>query len=137
MENPIDFPDLEAFGNNNFSYELSDIDRVLNQIKKSEEFESDIDLKNISLIGHSRGAGSVLIKASEDLMISKIISWAGVSDFKVRFNEGSKGFNNWKKNGIMYVKNARTKQSMPHYFQFYQDFKKMKKGLILNQLLKN
>jgi pimeloyl-ACP methyl ester carboxylesterase len=97
---------------------------VLNHIKKSEEFESDIDLKNISLIGHSRGAGSVLIKASEELMISKIISWAGVSDFKVRFNEGSKEFDNWKKNGIMYVKNARTKQSMPHYFQFYQDFKK-------------
>ena len=124
MENPIDFPDLEAFGNNNFSHELSDINRVLNHIKKSEEFENDVDLKNISLIGHSRGAGSVLIKASEDFTVSKVISWAGVSDFKVKFNEGSKEFDNWKKNGIMYVKNARTKQSMPHYFQFYQDFKK-------------
>ena len=73
-------------------------------------FESELYLKNISFIGHSRGASSVLIEASEDLMISKIISWAGVSDFKVRFNEGSKEFDNWKKNGIMYVKNARTKQ---------------------------
>ena len=97
---------------------------MLNHIKKSEEFESDVDLKNISLIGHSRGAGSVLIQASEDFTISKVISWAGVSDFKVRFNEGSNEFDNWKKKGVMYVENARTKQLMPHYFQFFQDFKK-------------
>ena len=28
VKNPIDFPDLEAFGNNNFSHELNDLERV-------------------------------------------------------------------------------------------------------------
>ena len=32
VENPIDFPDLEAFAANNFSLELEDLDRVLNYI---------------------------------------------------------------------------------------------------------
>ena len=30
----------------------------------------------------------------------------------------------WKKNGVAYITNARTKQEMPHYFQFYEVFKK-------------
>ena len=30
LNNPIDFPDLKAFGNNNYTHELDDIDRVLN-----------------------------------------------------------------------------------------------------------
>ena len=45
----------------------------------------NIDLNNIILIGHSRGGGSVLIKASENSIIKNVISWAGVSDFKTRF----------------------------------------------------
>ena len=124
IKNPIDFPDLEAFGNNNFSYELNDIEIILESLIKNKDFKNDFDFNDISLIGHSRGAGSVIIKASENKKISKVISWAGVSDFKVRFNEGSNEFDNWKKKGVMYVENARTKQLMPHYFQFFQDFKK-------------
>ena len=30
MEEPIDFPDLEAFGNNTFSIEQDDLNRVIN-----------------------------------------------------------------------------------------------------------
>ena len=124
IKNPIDFPDLEAFGNNNFSHEMNDIEIILESLIKNKDFKNDFDFNDISLIGHSRGAGSAIIKASENKKISKVISWAGVSDFKVRFNEGSNEFDNWKKKGVMYVENARTKQLMPHYFQFFQDFKK-------------
>lgn len=124
MANPIDFPDLQSFGNNNFSHELDDLDRVIDHLKTCPDFKQDLDSDNISLIGHSRGGGSVLIKASEDKRIKRVITWAGVSDFKTRFNEGSKEFEIWKKKGVIYVENTRTKQSMPHFFQFYKDFKK-------------
>ena len=124
ISNPIDFPDLEAFGNNNFSHELDDLDRILEYLKTCEEFYPDLDFDNISLIGHSRGGGNVLIKAFEDKRINRVITWAGVSDFKIRFHEGTKEFAKWKKDGVMYVENSRTKQSMPHFFQFYKDFKK-------------
>jgi len=112
MENPIDFPDLEAFANNNFSLELEDLERVITYLNISQ----------VSLIGHSRASGIVLIKAEEDLRVDKVITWAGVSDFKLRFFEGSESFEQWKETGITYVENSRTKQQLPHYWQFYEDF---------------
>ena len=124
IEDPIDFPDLDAFGNNNYSHELDDLERVLSYFKKGKHLFKNIDLNNIILIGHSRGGGSVLIKASENSIIKNVISWAGVSDFKARFKkETSKEFKEWEKTGVMFVENLRTKQFMPHFFQFYKDFK--------------
>src|SRR5690554_1538958 len=37
VEQPIDFPDLEAFAQNNFSHELDDLDRVINSITSGNE----------------------------------------------------------------------------------------------------
>ena len=127
VENPIDFPDLNAFGNNNFTHELNDIERVLSFISENTEFSKNIDLTNIFLIGHSRGGGLCAIKASENKQIKGLITWAGVSNFKIRFNEGSQEFKEWKDKGVKYVENKRTKQQMPHFFQFYLDFKKNEK----------
>ena len=127
VENPIDFPDLNAFGNNNFTHELNDIERVLSFISENTEFSKNIDLTNIFLIGHSRGGGTCAIKASENKQIKGLITWAGVSNFKIRFNEGSEEFKEWKDKGVKYVENKRTKQQMPHFFQFYLDFKENEK----------
>jgi pimeloyl-ACP methyl ester carboxylesterase len=122
VQNPIDFPDLEAFAQNNFSEELDDLEAVINFISSTNDFENELNSKAISLIAHSRGAGIILIKASEDLKIKNVITWAGVSDFKARFMIGSIQFNDWREKGITYIENSRTKQLMPHYFQFFQDF---------------
>ncbi|MDP2687920.1 MAG: alpha/beta fold hydrolase [Aequorivita sp.] len=136
MENPIDFPDLEAFAENNFSLELDDLDRVLNEIESgNENFPSKIS--TISLIGHSRGGGIVLIKAEEDSRIHKVVTWAGVSDFKARFQEGTEEFKSWKETGVTHVENSRTKQLLPHNFQFYKDFKENQERLSIQRAVKN
>lgn len=122
IEQPIDFPDLEAFGNNNFIKELDDIESVLNWLTHSQTIQQEINLNKITLVGHSRGGGTVLIKASENKHITNVISWAGVSDFGSRFPNGEE-LNSWKENGVAFIKNARTNQQMPHYFQFYTNFK--------------
>ena len=122
-ENPIDFPDLEAFGNNNYTKELDDLGSVIDWISTNTAFKSNLDLNNISLIGHSRGGGIVLLKAHEDNRIKKVITLAGVSDYKSRFPK-NEAFDTWKKNGVYYVKNGRTHQEMPHFYQFYTDFVK-------------
>jgi dienelactone hydrolase len=122
VQNPIDFPDLEAFAQNNFSKELGDLKTVINFISSTNNFENELNSNAISLIAHSRGAGIILIKATEETKIKNVITWAGVSDFKVRFQVGSSHFNDWKEKGITYIENSRTKQQMPHYFQFFQDF---------------
>jgi pimeloyl-ACP methyl ester carboxylesterase len=121
-ENPIDFPDLAAFGENTFTKELDDIDDVIDWILNNSTFKNDIDRQNITLIGHSRGGGIVTLKAAENKKITTLISWAGVSDFGARFPKGDQ-LAAWKNEGVSYILNSRTNQKMPHLFQFYQNFK--------------
>lgn len=120
-KHPIDFPDLEAFGNNNYTKELEDLDRVITWAQAFYTNHPNINSSNITLLGHSRGGGIVSLKAAEDSRIKKVISLAGVSDFKSRFPEGPE-LDRWKETGVRYVLNGRTKQQMPHYYQFYKDF---------------
>ncbi|WP_438710684.1 alpha/beta hydrolase family protein [Aquimarina muelleri] len=122
IQQPIDFPDLEAFGRNNYMKEVDDLTTVIDWITLPDfEFKNKIDNSNITLIGHSRGGGIVTIKAAEDSRVTKLITWASVSDYKSRFPKGET-FDKWKKDGVMYIENGRTKQKMPHYFQFYTSY---------------
>ncbi len=136
-EQPIDFPDLNAFGENNFIKELNDLDTILNYITdKNNEFNQEIDIQNITLIGHSRGGGIVIIKAQEDARATKVITLAGVSDYKARFPVGD-ALANWKKEGVAYIENGRTKQQMPHFIQFYNNFIENQERLTISRAVKN
>ncbi len=136
IEQPIDFPDLEAFGNNNYTKELDDLDSVLNWIEANLSSNKNIDTTNITLLGHSRGGGIVTIKAEEDSRITTIISLAGVSDFESRFPK-DEAFETWKKEGVYYVVNGRTKQDMPHFYQFFEDFEQNKDRLNIKHSASN
>lgn len=123
VENPIDFPDLEAFAQNNYTKELNDIDDILNYLLSEENpFFSEIDKNEVTLIGHSRGGGIATIKASEDSRITTLITWASVCDLEKR-TATIGDLEKWKKEGVKYVLNGRTLQQMPHNYQFYEDFK--------------
>lgn len=121
-DQPIDFPDLEAFGNNNYSKELDDVQTVLDWICSQNEFASEIDTNNITLIGHSRGGGITTLTGASDARVKKIITWAAVSTLDRSFFHGEQ-LEQWKKDGVIYIENGRTKQQMPHYIQFYEDYK--------------
>lgn len=135
LENPIDFPDLEAFGNNNYTTELNDLQDVINWVTTNPLFSSEIEKSNITLIGHSRGGGIATIKASEDKRITNVISWNGVSDYEKRF-PNKEELNTWKENRVAYIENGRTKQQMPLYYQFYEDFNKNKEKLNIKKAVK-
>jgi pimeloyl-ACP methyl ester carboxylesterase len=137
IEQPIDFPDLAAFANNNYSIELDDLNRVVDFISSDSNFSKEISSEKINLIGHSRGGGIVLIHAEEDARISSVITWAGVSDFKARFKKGTKEFANWLTSGVTYIENSRTKQQLPHYFQFYKDFEENEHRLTIKRAVLN
>ena len=136
LENPIDFPDLAAFGDNNFIIELNDLEDIIQWTMNNSNFKNEIDIENITLIGHSRGGGIVTIKASENNKITKLITWAGVSDFGARFPKGEL-LQGWKKRGISYILNTRTKQEMPHLFQFYKNFKENEARLTIKSAVEN
>lgn len=116
LEDPNNFADLEIFGQNNFSKELADLEVVINHFKNQKEVNSE----SITLLGHSRGGGVSVIKASENKSISKLITLASISTLD-RFPK-NEAFENWKNEGVYFIENARTKQKMPHYFQFFEDY---------------
>ena len=117
-ENPLEFVDLEAFGNNNFSIELEDLESVIEWSKNN--LEQKVDLSRIYLMGHSRGGGISILKAASNSNVKKLISWASVSDFEKRIE--NEKVNLWKDRGVVYIFNSRTNQQMPLYYQFYEDY---------------
>ena len=136
INQPIDFPDLEAFGNNNYTKELDDLETVIDWVLNISNYTKEINKNEISLIGHSRAGGIVTIKSEEDVRIEKVITLAGVADYKKRTATTGK-LKKWKKEGVKYVLNGRTKQQMPHFYQFYEDFVKNENRLTIERAIQN
>ena len=135
IENPNDFVDLDAFGNNNFSIELDDLNLVINWINDNIIFSDEIDTNNINLLGHSRGGAISILKSNEDSRINKVISWASPSNFINRMDESK--LDTWKKSGVAYIFNSRTNQNMPLFYQFYEDCITNKKRIDIENACKN
>jgi len=135
-QQPIDFPDLEAFGNNNFIKELDDLQSIIDWVFNNKDLLQEADMSSITLVGHSRGGGIVTIKAQEEPRVNSLITWASVSDFGARFPTGEL-LEVWRKKGVSFVENGRTKQQMPHYFQFYKNFIDNKERLNIMNAVQN
>ncbi len=119
-----DFVDLEAFGNNNYTKQLYDINSVINWVCNEHSMHyKAIDKNSIYLIGHSMGGGIATLYATKDARIKKLITWAGISECKTPWNNWShEQLLEWKKTGVAYYLNGRTKQNMPLYYQLQQDY---------------
>ena len=122
LAQPLDFADLEAFGNNNMSIELDDLGVVIDWINSPQFIlnPSEINTNKIYLLGHSRGGGIVILKAKEDTRIKKIATWASVNEFG-KFWTGEQ-LETMNREGVLYTPNARTNQQMPLYAQLYKNY---------------
>ena len=119
VKEPIDFSDLDAFGMNDYIKELFDLNKVTNlTVNLLKENQLDIP---IYLIGHSRGGGISILHTAKDKRIKKIVTWAAISDIERRFPVGDE-LDDWKFSGVRFTKNGRTKQMMPHFYAFYENF---------------
>lgn len=122
-DEPAVFGDLEAFGQNNYSKELTDMSAILDWLEKAPgELVGEVDLSRIYLIGHSRGGGIAVIQAARDTRIKKLVTWAAVSRLDYLWQRSPEMVEPWRKKGVHYMYNGRTKQEMPLYFQLYEDF---------------
>ncbi|WP_060873248.1 alpha/beta hydrolase family protein [Myroides odoratus] len=117
LDQPTEFVDLDAFGRNTYTQEQRDLACVI-AYYQAQPF---VDESHVFLIGHSRGGGAVLLQTYYNDQVTGAISWAGVADFKKRFPQRD-NFEQWKETGVFYSMNGRTKQQMPHYFTFWEDF---------------
>jgi dienelactone hydrolase len=116
-QQPMDFADLDAFGNNNYGIELDDLEKVIDWALNTKYLEKEIDPEKLYLVGHSRGGGISILKAGEDSRVKKLVTWASVSRFLDRNSQQT--ITTWKEKGVVYTFNSRTKQQMPLYVQFY------------------
>ena len=118
IDHPLDMVDLEAFGNNTFSKEASDVHTVIDWLHDCE-FTSKMDLNQINLVGHSRGGAITIITANENTKVKKIATLSGVGTLQ-RFSQQE--LEGWKKAGVAYSINSRTNQKLPMYYSLAQDY---------------
>lgn len=137
VDAPLDFGDLEAFGNNNFSIELDDLGVVIDWVCGSDApiEASEINTDEVYLIGHSRGGGTTILKAAEDDRVKKIVTWAAVNDFGRRWATGLTKA--WEEMGVIHILNGRTKQQMPLYWQLVENYFANKDRLFIPDAVKN
>lgn len=117
VDQPLDFADLEAFGQNNYLIELDDLKVAMDHLD-SIDFGEEAAVGQYHLVGHSRGGGLVVLKASEDPRVGSVVSWAGKGTYHIA--ESDSKMEQWQKEGVAYIWNGRTEQNMPIYYQFYK-----------------
>lgn len=127
IENPIDFPDLEAFGQNRYTYELTDIENAIEWLAQ----KINLNEVRLHLLGHSRGGADVILSGM-DSRVTTVSTWAGIADIPSRFPK-DRELDLWYELGVSYVKNGRTKQEMPHYITFYEDWKNNQERLSIEK----
>lgn len=136
-EHPEDFVDLEAYGNNNYTKELYDLQVVIDwALNKTNPHSPAIDAEKLFLVGHSRGGGIVILKAAEDSRVKGIATWASVAECKTPWSSwDEEKMNEWKRTGVQYYLNGRTKQQMPLYYQLYEDYVNNKRSLDIRKAI--
>ncbi len=138
-EHPEEFVDLEAFGKNNYSKELEDLQLVIDWVcNTGNVYHPAIDSKRVYLIGHSMGGGISILQSENDDRIKKLITWAGISECKTPWgNWPADRIKQWKETGVQYYANSRTKQQMPMYYQLYEDYMQNEEKLDIQKAITN
>jgi alpha-beta hydrolase superfamily lysophospholipase len=121
---PTEFEDLEAFGQNNYSIELYDLNAIIDWVSSPMNiFHDKMDIQKLSLLGHSMGGGIAILQGAMDKRITRLVTWSAISECKTPWGSWSiEKMQEWKIKGVQYYTNSRTHQQMPMYYQLYEDY---------------
>ncbi|MES2063913.1 MAG: alpha/beta fold hydrolase [Bacteroidota bacterium] len=115
-DNPTEFADLIAFSDNTFTIELEDLKSVIDFACGGSAIPR---VNSVYLIGHSMGGGIGIIKTAEDKRITKLVTMAAISSFHNLWPKQAE--QQWRLQGVMYMKNSRTGQNMPYKSSLLKD----------------
>ncbi|WP_374949986.1 alpha/beta hydrolase [Mucilaginibacter sp.] len=128
VDNPTDFEDLIAFGDNTFSMELEDLNAIIDFACGGAYMPA---VREVYLIGHSMGGGISIVKTAEDKRVGKLVTMAAISSFYNLWPKQAEA--QWKLQGVMYMPNARTKQNMPYKVSLLYDLERNADRLDIQQ----
>jgi alpha-beta hydrolase superfamily lysophospholipase len=112
-DEPTEFDRLDLFERNTYSREMADLDRAIVGLRERLSFDGAI-----GLLGHSRAAVNVVVRAIEDPAVAAVATWNGVGR-ALRFTE--RQLAEWEREGRLEFTNARTGQLMAMDFDFVRD----------------
>lgn len=118
-EHLTEFADLIAFGDNTFSIELDDLNNVIDFACSGAAIPA---ADGVYLIGHSLGGGVSIVKTAEDNRIKKLATLAAIAHFDKLWPKQIE--DQWRLQGVIYMKNARTGQDMPYRVTMLEDLDK-------------
>jgi dienelactone hydrolase len=110
---PLEFDRLDLFERNTYSKELDDIDRALAELRDRRGGEL-----RLCLLGHSRSAVNVIIRAVEDPQVRAVVTWNGVG---AALRVTDRQLEVWEREGRLEFVNSRTGQTMAMGFDFVRD----------------
>ncbi|QXV66924.1 alpha/beta fold hydrolase [Mucilaginibacter sp. 21P] len=118
-EHLTEFADLIAFGDNTFSIELDDLNNVIDFAYSGAAIPV---ADGVFLIGHSLGGGVSIVKTAEDNRIKNLATLAAIAHFDKLWPKQIE--DQWRLQGVIYMKNARTGQDMPYRVTMLEDLDK-------------
>lgn len=121
-----DFNDPDAFGRNTLTREVEDLDDMLSAVMAGLVPAIPDHPTRIAVLGHSRGGGIAILRASRDPRIHTLVTWASVCTF-ARYGEET--IRIWKEQGRIEIRNARTGQIMPLYLSLLEDYEQNENAL--------
>jgi pimeloyl-ACP methyl ester carboxylesterase len=140
LQNPLQYDDLQAFANNNYSWETKDLHTLISWVQNHSTHTippSEANTNQIYIIGHSRGGGVALACAAADTRITKVATLAAVDKLDFLWHNKPDMLQQWQHDGVFYTLNTRTQQQMPIHFQMYLDYQQNLPKFNLEQLVPN
>jgi dienelactone hydrolase len=105
----------QRFGQNTWSIELADIERVMNALAQGDLGVAPV--ARFGIVGHSLGGGAAILLAARDERIRALVTWAAVS----RPNRWAAQVEEWRARGQLDIVNSRTGQVLPLYIDRLED----------------
>lgn len=121
------FTDLEGFGRNTFSREVTDLEAILEGLSVGRLGDvTFVPPRSVGVIGHSRGAAAAILVGARKPEVTAVVTWAGIGSvfryedwFAESLGDGD----------VMEVLNARTGQRLPLYRDVLDDLRAHRREL--------
>ncbi|TDO23232.1 alpha/beta hydrolase family protein [Pedobacter duraquae] len=128
-EKPSEVSDMEAFASNTLSYELRDVETIMDYAAHT------FTEQPIYLIGHSRGGGIAILEAAKNTLVKKVVTWSAIDNLSSLWKKEQEA--DWRATGTIYVENARTKEKMPLHKNLLEDFEAHREAYDILKAAKN